>query len=66
MGLASIFFIAGKTLRRLKGFLFRQKYNYRVALIRSSISTFLVNLTAQYDSIYASAPLGWMMDRYSL
>ena len=90
MGLASIFFIAGKTLRRLKGFLFRQKHNYRVALIRSSISTFLVNLSAQYDSIYASAlgadsvqlgtissvasvvsalvsaPLGWLMDRYSL
>ena len=90
MRLTSIFFIAGKTLRRLKGFLFRQKYNYRVALIRSSLSTFLVNLSAQYDSIYASAlgadsfqlgtigsvggavsalvsaPLGWLMDRYSL
>jgi MFS family permease len=86
----NMIFEAGKALQRIKAFLFRQKHNYRVAVVRSSASTFLVNLTAQYNSIYVSAlgansvqlgiissfgsavsamvsaPLGWLMDRYSL
>jgi MFS family permease len=82
--------IAGNAALRVKSFFFRQKHNYRVAVVRSSASTFLFSLTAPYDSIYAtalgansvqlgtissvgsavsalvSAPMGWLMDRYSL
>jgi len=34
------------------GFIARQKHNYRVAITRSAANSFLLNLTAQYDSIY--------------
>ena len=47
--------IAGNAAQRVKSFFFRQKHNYRVAVVRSSASTFLFNLTAPYDSIYAAA-----------
>jgi len=40
------------TLNRATGFIKRQKRNYRVAITRSAASSFLMNLTAQYDSIY--------------
>jgi hypothetical protein len=38
-----------------KGFISRQKHNYRVAIARSAANSFLANLTAQYDSIYTVA-----------
>ncbi len=38
--------------KRFTGFLTRQKRNYRVAVTRSALNSFLFNLTAQYDSIY--------------
>ena len=44
-----------KMLGKAKGFISRQKHNYRVAIIRSSAGNFLNNLTAQYDSIYTVA-----------
>ena len=47
--------IVGGTIRRAIGFIGRQKHNYRVAVIRSAASHFLLNLTAQYNSIYAVA-----------
>jgi len=37
---------------RIMGFVRRQKHNYWVAITRSAASGFLMNLTAQYDSIY--------------
>jgi len=40
------------TLGRATGFIKRQKRNYSVAITRSAASSFLGNLTAQYDSIY--------------
>jgi MFS family permease len=43
------------TIRKAIGFVTRQKHNYRVAITRSAASSFLLNLTAQYDSIYAVA-----------
>jgi len=46
---------AGKAIRRTIGFISRQKHNYRVAITRSSANNFLLNLTAQYDSIYTVA-----------
>ena len=45
----------GKAIERAMGFVRRQKHNYRVAITRSAANTFLLNLTAQYDSIYAVA-----------
>jgi len=36
-------------------FLARQKRNYKVAVVRSASSSFLTNLTAQYDPIYTTA-----------
>jgi MFS family permease len=36
-------------------FIGRQKHNYRVAVTRSAANSFLLNLTAQYDSIYTVA-----------
>ncbi len=43
------------TIERAIGFVTRQKHNYRVAITRSAASSFLLNLTAQYDSIYTVA-----------
>ena len=48
-------YLVGRTIGRAKGFIGRQKHNYRVAVVRSATSSFLANLTAQYDSIYAVA-----------
>ena len=48
-------YLVGRTIGRAKGFIGRQKHNYRVAVARSATSSFLANLTAQYDSIYAVA-----------
>jgi MFS family permease len=41
--------------KRTIGFVSRQKRNYRVAITRSAASSWLMNLTAQYDSIYTVA-----------
>jgi len=38
-----------------RGFVTRQKHNYRVAITRAAASNFLANLTAQYNSIYTVA-----------
>ena len=46
---------AGSVIRRAIRFIGRQKHNYRVAIARSSANNFLLNLTAQYDSIYTVA-----------
>ncbi|MGD8750122.1 MAG: MFS transporter [Anaerolineales bacterium] len=43
---------ASRAVKRAIGFIDRQKHNYRVAITRSSANNFLINLTAQYDSIY--------------
>lgn len=40
---------------RVPRFIGRQKHNYRVAITRSAVNSFLLNLTAQYDSIYTVA-----------
>lgn len=47
--------VVDKTIRRVTGFIGRQKHNYRVAITRSAVNSFLLNLTAQYDSIYTVA-----------
>ena len=41
-----------KAATNAKGFLARQKRNYRVAVGRQAMSSFFANLTAQYNSIY--------------
>lgn len=38
----------------VRSFMIRQKRNYRVAVGRQSMSNFLANLTAQYNSIYVT------------
>jgi MFS family permease len=45
----------GAAIGQAKGFVGRQKPNYRVAITRSAANSFLANLTAQYDSIFAVA-----------
>ncbi len=47
--------VVGNTVGRVIGFIYRQKRNYRVAVARSAVNSFLLNLTAQYDSIYTVA-----------
>jgi len=47
--------VVATTVERAIGFVRRQKHNYRVAITRSAVNSFLLNLTAQYDSIYAVA-----------
>ncbi|MGC9468334.1 MAG: MFS transporter [Anaerolineae bacterium] len=42
-------------LPRALGFVRRQKSNYRVAITRSAASSFLMNLSAPYDTIYTAA-----------
>jgi len=44
-----------KVVGRFVDFIERQKRNYRVAVTRSAVNSFLYNLTAQYDSIYTVA-----------
>jgi len=41
-----------RAIKRVIEFIGRQKHNYRVAITRSAANNFLLNLTAQYDSIY--------------
>lgn len=55
MGRLSVTDVAVTTLERATGFVSRQKHNYRVAITRSAVNSFLLNLTAQYDSIYTVA-----------
>jgi len=43
---------ANRAIKRVIGFIGRQKRNYRVAITRAAANNFLLNLTAQYDSIY--------------
>ena len=47
--------VVATAVERAIGFVRRQKHNYRVAITRSAVNSFLLNLTAQYDSIYAVA-----------
>jgi MFS family permease len=45
----------GGIVERVLAFIGRQKHNYRVAITRSAVNSFLLNLTAQYDCVYAVA-----------
>lgn len=47
--------VIATTIEKPIGFVRRQKHNYRVAITRSAANSFLLNLTAQYDSIYTVA-----------
>jgi len=47
--------VIATTIERVIGFIRRQKHNYRVAITRSAANSFLLNITAQYDSIYTVA-----------
>jgi len=47
--------VVNQALDRTTRFVRRQKRNYRVAVTRQAGSSFLINLTAQYDSIYTAA-----------
>jgi MFS family permease len=47
--------VVDNTFGRVTGFIGRQKHNYRVAITRSAVNSFLLNLTAQYNSIYTVA-----------
>lgn len=42
-------------IARIEGFIKRPKLNYRVAITRAAASSFLLGLTAQYNSIYTVA-----------
>ena len=44
--------IVGRVAGRIRGFIYRQKHNYRVGTARSSANKFLVGLTSQYSAIY--------------
>lgn len=55
MGKVSVAGTVATTIERAMGFIRRQKHNYRVAITRSAANSFLLNLTAQYDSIYTVA-----------
>jgi MFS family permease len=54
-GRLSVADVVTTTIERTTGFVRRQKHNYRVAITRSAANSFLLNLTAQYDSIYTVA-----------
>jgi len=47
--------VIDRTIGRVIGFIGRQKHNYRVAITRSAVNSFLLNLTSQYNSIYTVA-----------
>ena len=47
--------VISRTVGRAVHFVGRQKHNYRVAITRSAVNSFLLNLTAPYDSIYTVA-----------
>jgi MFS family permease len=55
VGRLSMTNVVATTIGRPTGFVKRQKHNYRVAIARSAGSSFLLNLTAPYDSIYTAA-----------
>lgn len=55
LGRLSVADVVPMAIEKLAGFIKRQKHNYRVAITRSAANTFLLNLTAQYDSIYTVA-----------
>ncbi|MGD1997134.1 MAG: MFS transporter, partial [Anaerolineae bacterium] len=55
VGRLSVVDVVATTIERAIEFVRRQKHNYRVAITRSAVSSFLLNLTAQYDSIYTVA-----------
>jgi MFS family permease len=44
--------IVGRVAERIRGFIYRQKHNYRVGAMRLSANKFLVGLTSQYSAIY--------------
>ena len=48
-------YAVGRAVAGVRGFITRQKHNYRVAITRAAAGSFLANLTAQYDSIYTVA-----------
>jgi len=55
VGRLSVTDVVATTIERGIGFVRRQKHNYRVAITRSAVNSFLLNLTAPYDSIYTVA-----------
>jgi len=55
MGRLHVVDVLATAIERAIGFVRRQKHNYRVAITRSAGNSFLLNLTAQYDSIYTVA-----------
>jgi len=44
--------VIGRITGRVKGFIYRQKHNYRVGAARLSANNFLLGLTSQYSAIY--------------
>jgi DHA1 family tetracycline resistance protein-like MFS transporter len=54
-GRLSVAGLVATAIERAIGFVRRQKHNYRVAVTRSAATSFLLNLTAPYDSIYTVA-----------
>jgi len=44
--------IAGQAIEKVRGFMSRQKHNYRVGVARSSVNSFVSRLTNQYSAIY--------------
>jgi MFS family permease len=48
-------YLIDRAIGTSKEFISRQKHNYRIAVTRSAVNSFLLNLTAQYDSIYTVA-----------
>jgi len=44
--------VIGQAIGRARGFVRRQKHNYRVGMARASASNFLTGLTSQYSAIY--------------
>jgi MFS family permease len=44
--------IVGRVAGRIRGFIYRQKHNYRVGAARFSANKFLIGLTSQYSAIY--------------
>jgi len=44
--------VIGRVTGRIRGFIYRQKHNYRVGAARSAANSFLAGLTSQYGAIY--------------
>jgi MFS family permease len=45
--------VIGSVAGGIRGFIYRQKHNYRVGAARSSANSFLAGLTSQYSAVYA-------------